>query len=260
MREVGTHPEEDITVPLPEPAELYASHTIRTRVSQLCTRRESRTYYSADIAMWVLHSVWHMRDACARIRLRAYTCMRVCACHNSRVIATHGRTHESGSPWNAGFTSSRRGPETNAQFSRTSRFPGRRNRGKNRVNAQNEHALCRAADDSTRDTLGETRVRTCVCARIVDVASLSLERYADDFCSTHRDAPGPDFEARCDLTGNALRVTRDARGSVIEWRSPATTRSEKRALSDLDLPFVRDVTHDCFFSLARVQLIFAILT
>lgn len=49
--------------------------------------------------------------------------------------------------------------------------------------------------------------------------------------------PDPDFEARCDLTGNARRVTRDARGSVIESRLglPATMRSEKRALSDLDL-------------------------
>jgi len=51
MREVGTHPEEDISSPPPSPVELYASYAIWTRVSQLCTRRESRTYNGADVAM-----------------------------------------------------------------------------------------------------------------------------------------------------------------------------------------------------------------
>lgn len=50
--------------PPPEPAELYASHTIRTRVSQLCTRRESRMYNGADVAMWVSHSVTCACRAC----------------------------------------------------------------------------------------------------------------------------------------------------------------------------------------------------
>lgn len=101
----------------------------------------------------------------------------------------------------------------------------------------NGHALCRVADDSTRDTFGR-RARACARMRVarvvrVDVVFLSLERYADDFCSA-QDALDPDFEARCDLTGNARRVTRDACGSVIESRLPAT-RAPKSARSPISI-------------------------
>lgn len=63
-------------------------------VSQLCTRRESRTYNGADIAVC---------DVCVRTYVRAYVRARVCVCvyHDSRTIATYGRIHEPGSPRNA---------------------------------------------------------------------------------------------------------------------------------------------------------------
>jgi len=48
MREVGTHPEEDITGPPPEPTELYESCDSGPSLATLCTHRESRAYNVAD--------------------------------------------------------------------------------------------------------------------------------------------------------------------------------------------------------------------
>lgn len=190
MREVGTHPEEDITVSPLSQNRPSCTRVIWFGLESLNYARvanHARTTALTSLTVWVLHGAWRVRErACVRVTIRG-------------AIATHGRAHEPGSPWNAGSRRCRRRPET---FSRATRL--RRSEKSKPEWTRNSRALCRAADDSTRDTLGGNArahmcalcfmcAPVCVCVRadIVDVASLSLVRYADDFCSARRDAADP---------------------------------------------------------------------
>jgi len=240
MREVGTHPEEDISDLPPQNRPSSCTRVIRFGLESLnYARVANHARTTALTSRCEYHTVCGVCAYCARV----YTCVpctRVCLCVTNRGqsrVATHGRTHEPGSPWNAGsrrcchFTARKRSLRSDCVFWSCDFVPRKRNRKKKKW-TKNEYALYRA-DESTRDTFEKhalARAYVCVRARTVDVVSLSLEWYADDFCSSRRDTSDQDFQARCNLTGNALRVTCDARGSIIEWWClPVTTRSLQKA-------------------------------